>query len=184
LSFGADKTLRIWDVETGKKLHKLEGHTAKCTGRFSPDGKHILSYGTEKTLRWWDAKTGQLVRLLEGPTDEVRGALFLKDSRQVAAWSKDQFLYLWDAAGREVRKLELGADWTPGNAQLAFTPDGRRFLSSHRDGTVRLRELVTGKELGRFENCPHAEGFSFSPDAHYAAAGSFRSGVYLWRLPK
>jgi WD40 repeat protein/serine/threonine protein kinase len=189
LSFGLDKTLRVWDVETGKQVSMMKSHTATCFGRFSPDGKQVLSYSPDKTVRLWDTQTGKEVHSFAGPTDEVLGAVFLDDGKRVAAWGKDLMLRIWNAAtGEEEKRLELGDDCNPGDsgavADLAISPDGRRLLTCHKDATVRLRELTTGKELCRFQNAQAARGVSFSPDGRYAAAGSFRNGLHLWRLPE
>src|SRR5439155_8733320 len=39
-----DFTLRLWDLEEGKEIVRLEGHTARVLGlTISPDGKRALS---------------------------------------------------------------------------------------------------------------------------------------------
>ena len=52
-----DKTVRLWDVETGKEMRKLEGHTQQVWSvALSPDGKRALSGGADKTLRLWQVE--------------------------------------------------------------------------------------------------------------------------------
>jgi WD40 repeat protein len=67
-----DKTIRIWDAETGDAVGKpLEGHT-DCVRSvaYSPDGRHIISGSSDKTIRIWNAETGSAVgKPLEGHTD-------------------------------------------------------------------------------------------------------------------
>jgi WD40 repeat protein len=184
LTYSADRTLRLWDADGGKLLHKLEGHTDTCSGVFAPDGKQVLSYSADKTVRLWDSATGKQVRLFEGPTDEVTFAALLPGGAKIVAWGKDRAVRVWAvAAGKLMSQFDL-ADRIGAWPNVALTPDGRRLLTGDDNSTVYLLDLATGKEIQRFENGSKAKGFSFSPDGRYAAAGSFRAGVYLWRLPR
>ena len=55
VSGSRDKTLRIWDVNTGQCLFQLIGHDNWVRGvMFHPRGKFILSTSDDKTLRVWD----------------------------------------------------------------------------------------------------------------------------------
>ena len=68
----ADKTLKLWDAETGQELRTLEGHTGEVSAcAFSPDGARVVSASEDKTLKLWDAETGRELRTLEGHTDWV-----------------------------------------------------------------------------------------------------------------
>jgi WD40 repeat protein len=185
LTYSPDKTLRLWNADNGKLLHKLEGHTEACSGVFSPDSKQVLSYGPDKTLRLWDAVTGKAVRTFDGPTDEVTFASFLPGGDRIVAGGKDRTVRIWEAqSGKVVHKFDLGGKLGE-SPTVALCPDGRRLLISNDNKTVHILDLATGKfiEVQRYENATGAQGFSISPDGRYAATGSFRAGVYLWRLP-
>jgi WD40 repeat protein len=51
-SAGEDRTLRLWDVLSGKQRMALHGRGAFTAVAWSPDGKHIVSAG--KALEVWE----------------------------------------------------------------------------------------------------------------------------------
>lgn len=55
---GDSYDVRIWEVETGKELPKLDGTEIQWCMTFTPDGTRLLSGGTSK-INVWDVKTSQ-----------------------------------------------------------------------------------------------------------------------------
>jgi WD40 repeat protein len=57
-----DRTVRVWDVQTGQCEHTLEGHSPSVTSVvFSPDGSRVASGSSDRTVRVWDvASTTEL----------------------------------------------------------------------------------------------------------------------------
>lgn len=65
-SGSADRTINLWDVETGKLLHSLKGHEiAVYTVAFSPDGRVLASGGGNNGLIFWDPQTGDLKQVVK-----------------------------------------------------------------------------------------------------------------------
>jgi WD40 repeat protein len=51
--------LKVWDLETGRVLRTLEGHSSYVTDvAFSADVRRVVSASDDKTLRVWDLETG------------------------------------------------------------------------------------------------------------------------------
>jgi WD40 repeat protein len=194
LSGGADRTLRLWEVGTGKEVRKFEDDTKPYMGLFTRDGKQVLSCGSNYRLRLWDIASGKGLHTFEGHRAYVYGAFVLPDGKRALSYSADLTARVWDlATGKEVRKLDLGPNLSDIRG-LALSPDGNRMVVGRdHPGVVRLLDLVTGKEIHRFELTgnprrrfriiANPRGLSFSPDGRLAASGSHRGFVYVWRMP-
>jgi WD40 repeat protein len=95
-----DKTIHIWDAETGQSLiGPLEGHQHSVNSvAFSPDGKHIVSGSSDYTLCAWDAETGQrLIGPLKAHQEWARSAGFSSDGKHIVSGSDDKTICIWDA---------------------------------------------------------------------------------------
>jgi WD40 repeat protein len=63
----SDRTVRVWDTETGKLLHVLSGHDGIIySAAWSPDGKLIASGSEDNSITLWHVGSGGLVRVLHG----------------------------------------------------------------------------------------------------------------------
>ena len=107
-SASVDRTIRLWDGQTGKALQTLEGHTNAVTGvAWSPDGRRLASASDDKTLRLWDGQTGKSLQTLEGHTDLIWGVAWSPDGQRLASASFDRTIRLWDGqTGQSFQTLE------------------------------------------------------------------------------
>lgn len=59
-SCGDDRTVRLWDVESGKCLQVMSGHTNWTNGvAFHPNGKWLLSAAWDGAIKLWDVSSGE-----------------------------------------------------------------------------------------------------------------------------
>ena len=67
LSGSHDRTLRLWDLETGAELRRFEGHEGWVNSvAVLADGRRALSGSEDRTLRLWDLETGACLALFGG----------------------------------------------------------------------------------------------------------------------
>ena len=125
---GADPAVRVWEVETGREVRKLEAHTGRVMGlSVSPDGHRVLT-GGDPGLILWDADTGKELRRFRGHFSLITNSILLPDGHRAVSCSHDRTIRLWDLdTGQEIDRLvghPREVTW------LAVSPDGRRLLSS------------------------------------------------------
>jgi WD40 repeat protein len=82
-----DKTLRIWDLETGVVLKKMEGHSSwVCSLAVSRDGQMIASGDTSGELIAWHGETGEsLTKPIKAHSDRIYTVDFSPDGTSVLA---------------------------------------------------------------------------------------------------
>ena len=178
LSGSKDKTVRLWDLNTGACLRVLEGHTASVLGvALSAHGSRALSGSEDKTVRLWDLATGACLHVLEGHADSVLSLAFSPDGNRALSGSKDKTVRSWDLdTGVCSRVLELRADSV---SAIAFSPDGRCAFSGSRsqvggsDNTVHAWDLETGQCLHVIDRDLWGTivGIDLSADGRYALSG-------------
>jgi WD40 repeat protein len=146
VSGSRDRTVKVWDLESGRQLHTLKGHSDAVTCvTVTPNGRLIVSGSEDHTLRVWDMESTQEVRTLPGHSAEVNGVAVTPDGRRVVSASSDRTLKIWDLeSGRELRTLnghngEVKA--------VAVCLDGRRVVSGAFDQMLKVWDLDSGLEL-------------------------------------
>jgi WD40 repeat protein len=151
--FHMDKLVGIFDVQTGKRVQSLAGHTEWETDAlaFSPDGKLLASTGVDKQILVWELATGKLrLRLADQPY-RVPALAFAPDSATLAGGG-DKTVRLWDVAtGRLRRSLEGNRDWV---CTLSFAPDGKTIASGSCDWAEhRGRDIAYFRDSGYESQC-------------------------------
>ena len=185
VSGGSDKTVRLWDMETGRCLHIFEGHTKTVQSvAFSPDGHLILSGSDDTTIRLWNIGTGQCECVFAGHKRGVASVAFSPDGRfglsgsadhdmNIRLWNLQMKTLVWTFKGHK------NPVWS-----IAFSPDGRYAAAGvWVENIVTLWDIATGRLVREFVGHNNwVNSVAFSPDGHYIISGSSDHTLRLWRV--
>ncbi|MCZ8226460.1 MAG: serine/threonine protein kinase [Microcystis sp. LE19-84.1B] len=176
-----DKTIKIWEVATGKGLRTLTGHSGVVLSvAYSPDGRYLASGSQDKTIKIWEVATGK-VRTLTGHYMTFWSVAYSPDGRYLASGSSDKTIKIWEVAtGKELRTL-TGHSMTVWS--VAYSPDGRYLASGSLDKTIKIWEVATETELRTLTGHSHAVlSVAYSPDGRYLASGIGDGAIKIWEV--
>ncbi|ORX49937.1 WD40 repeat-like protein [Hesseltinella vesiculosa] len=131
-----DKSIRIWNLETGELLRTLTGHT-RCVRALQFDDAKLVTGAMDNTLKIWNWHTGDLIRTLEGHTGGVLSLHF--DCRLLVSGSTDHTIRIWNFQLGECCTLAGHNEWV--NCVRLCPED--QLVSASDDSTIRLWDLKT-----------------------------------------
>jgi WD40 repeat protein len=148
---GGSKDVLLWDLTTGKELHRLSMpliHARRLV--YSADHKTLAVGWADGAIRTYDPATGALRQLLSGHSGPINALAFSLDGKTLASGAAEESVILWDLDSKKQRH-RLSAH-KGGVAGLAFLPDGKTLLSTGtQDGLIRFWEASTGKAARQIE---------------------------------
>ena len=177
-----EKTLRVWDLVTGRCLNTMKRHTNTIFSiAVSPDGRHIVSGSEDMTLRLWDLGNGRCLNTMKGHTSTVNSVAVSSDGRHIVSGSYEKTLRVWDLGTG--RCLNILQGHTGPVRSVAVSPDGRHILSGSEDNTLRVWDLRTGRCLNTLQGHTHwVTSVAMSPDGRHIVSGSEDNTLRVWDL--
>jgi WD40 repeat protein len=185
--------VRVWEVETGRQLRRLDGHTAAIRyAAFTPDGRRILTCSGDShdgraalsgmfdvSIRLWDVETGKEMARLVGPTLGVRTLAMSADGRMLAGGTDSGEVWLWEiASGKKVHNLR-------GAVHVAFTPDGSSLVGAGGNNQLSVWNVVTGEVTHKLQRGTERLPLSLamSPGGKRLVTADVDQSIRLWALP-
>ncbi|KAG0305559.1 hypothetical protein BGZ99_002044, partial [Dissophora globulifera] len=141
-SGSGDKTVRLWDAQTGVPGLVLSGHTDTiCSVTYSPNGHQIASGSGDKTVRLWDAQSGIPGFILSGHTSSIWTVTFSPNGHRIFSGSGDETVRLWDVASGQCLAVVDDVRGSLASVALSATLKGL-FLITGSGNFVRTWKLI------------------------------------------
>jgi len=157
--YGDGKT-RLWEA-AGRQVGVIAGERWVTAGAMSLDGGTVI-LGSLGAVRVCDRRSGTATQVLGGHAGDVHSVSVAPNGRLLVTAGSDGSVRLWDLrSGRETRRWEYrvvegGITYSWGEATSArFSPDGRHVAGALQDGTVRVWETATGREVSKLPETPY-----------------------------
>jgi WD40 repeat protein len=178
---GAFSSVRLWDLSTDPPVDRGE-----LRGEPRPRWTTSITTTIDGTGRA-DVKEH---RRRDSPPKPARyhTAALTTDGRTAALGEWDGDIDLWDTSGPVPRQRATLVGHEPDRTwpllrSMAFSPDGRRLVSSAGNGLVIIWDVAASKESLRWQLPGEVEQVLFAPDGRHVITCNGDSTVYVLRLP-
>jgi serine/threonine protein kinase len=184
----------MWNTATGSAVRQLRLPFAGENIAYSPDGKLIAFIGDRLGAVIVDRETGKPIHTLSHISAEEEQKLlvqtdiyptmlclaFSPDGKRLVAGTNLNEVVVWEVAGGvELARFKVHASAING---IAFSPNGRQFVSASHDGTLQMWNAETYERLNRLRHDRETCVFDvlFSPDSAFIYSVGNAGNVIQW----
>jgi|GEM_PF-992257 len=185
-----DSTVKFWDIDTGQQDASLQNQNPVYAISFSPNDYILASGGASDNVEFWDINDKRRLDILKAKEiSPINSITFNSDGSMLAVGGDGEsvdgkHVEIWNI---ETKKLIhfLAGHSDPVNS-VAFHPDSQILASGSQDGSVKLWDVSSGKEIRTLseQNNPYSRtkitSVAFSPDGKLLASSSDSGTVTIW----
>ena len=173
-----DKTIKEWDIKTGKCIKTYRGHLNSVLSiSCHPKMKKIISGSSDKTIKEWDTKTGKCIKTYKESLDT--NVSYHPSGKKFITSGTNYLIKEWDVNTGKCIKTYSGH--TSLVNCLCYSPDGNKFISGSTNKTIKEWDIESGKCIKNYEG--HTEAVlsvDYSIDGKKIVSGSADKTVKEW----
>lgn len=179
------ENLKIWDVNTGKVLCELYGHSKRVlTAAFSPNGDLIVSASEDGMIRVWNALGGNTIKVYHFQASDypqITHVAFSFDGKRVVSVSYGGEVVVWDVVSgtklfswKHKSDVVIGATINPDEKRIAFTT-----IYTHQG--IYICDIESGEIICTLKGHTNTvNSVMFSPDGKQLFSASDDKTIICW----
>jgi WD40 repeat protein/serine/threonine protein kinase len=183
LSAANERSMRLWNVRTGKEVRRLDTSGEIRAMAMTPDGQKAVTLSADGMLQAWDVESG---RSTYNMSYGIRNTLV--ESVAIAP-NGSRFVYSYNGTYVSVHNLDVAlspglgvSDRLGGTIRcMTISPNGQFVVVGTSEGLVHLCHLDTRKVSPfRGSHTGAVLNVAISRDGRYVLSGGADKNVWLW----
>ena len=144
LSGGRDRTVRLWNVSSGKEIKSYEGHGRELASiAVASDNSRFASAGGDRAVFLWDVTSGRTIRRISGHEYRVNAVKFNEEATVLVSGSYDTTVRCWDIRSSSRLPIQVLSDAKDSVTSVDVTQ--HEIISASVDGRIRVYDLRMGR---------------------------------------
>eukprot|EP00262_Sarcandra_glabra_P006902 TRINITY_DN1946_c0_g3_i3.p1 TRINITY_DN1946_c0_g3~~TRINITY_DN1946_c0_g3_i3.p1 ORF type:complete len:490 (+),score=78.43 TRINITY_DN1946_c0_g3_i3:87-1556(+) len=179
----ADRTIKIWDVASGRLKLTLTGHIEQIRGlAVSKHHTYMFSAGDDKQVKCWDLEQNKVIRSYHGHLSGVYCLALHPTLDILFTGGRDSVCRVWDIRSKASVHTLSGHENTV--CSVFTRPTDPQVVTGSHDTTIKFWDLVAGKTmLTLTHHKKSVRAMALHPTEHSFASAS-ADNIKKFNLPR
>ncbi|XP_033826300.1 pleiotropic regulator 1 [Periophthalmus magnuspinnatus] len=178
----ADRTIKIWDLASGKLKLSLTGHISTVRGvAVSTRSPYLFSCGEDKQVKCWDLEYNKVIRHYHGHLSAVYDLDLHPTIDVLVTCSRDASARVWDI--RTKANVHTLTGHTNTVATVRCQAAEPQVITGSHDSTIRLWDLIAGKTRATLTNHKKSVRTLVTHPRQYTFASGSADNIKQWMFP-
>ncbi|KAJ4758342.1 Pre-mRNA-splicing factor PRP46 [Rhynchospora pubera] len=179
----ADRTIKIWDVASGRLKLTLTGHIEQIRGlAVSQRHTYLFSAGDDKQVKCWDLEQNKVIRSYHGHLSGVYCLALHPTIDVLLTGGRDSVCRVWDIRTKAMVCALTGHENTV--CSVFARPTDPQVVTGSHDTTIKFWDLVAGKTMATVTHHKKSvRAMALHPKEHAFASAS-ADNIKKFSLPK